>query len=408
MKNYCTLYTHEVHSPQLVKEIESLFPKGKITTRTENGFNVIHVKSKSGLFGPKKEFQISTRERETPSFELTTTNSPITENLAGMMGFVGQLPCENPTVKDLLLKKIGTINSETIIMSNGDLNVELGSFVKGLSKKYNALLFVSPSSHIAQSDSQHFLNADLNLVLDISGNSKVDTLDVSINAAYFDNANTELEEDQTTRKKASESVLEKSQLKINRNLPCIESEKETTIRSFQEIVDRLNVLSVINLFAFNNINSEQGLEMLNKFGLYYKASPNEIELLTNPTEEAKMRETWKCEAILVLLWALKVIPELPFPNQMADLNGIPRDQYPILIDENSLLSLNTYTENRSAAEILDTNDLYYRIHWACVDARINQIQMDTVNSGVAYERHYALNWLINYRDQDWDNVSCDT
>jgi hypothetical protein len=27
---------------------------------------------------------------------------------------------------------------------------------------------------------------------------------------------------------------------------------------------------------------------------------------------------------------------------------------------------------------------------------------------VVYERHYALNWLTGYMDQDWDDISTDT
>ena len=46
--------------------------------------------------------------------------------------------------------------------------------------------------------------------------------------------------------------------------------------------------------------------------------------------------------------------------------------------------------------------------WACVDARIKGVQITEIHSGVVYERHYALNWLINYRNQEWDDVSCDT
>jgi len=43
-----------------------------------------------------------------------------------------------------------------------------------------------------------------------------------------------------------------------------------------------------------------------------------------------------------------------------------------------------------------------------VDARINGRQITEIHPGVVYERHYALNWLINYMNQDWDDVSCDT
>jgi len=64
---------------------------------------------------------------------------------------------------------------------------------------------------------------------------------------------------------------------------------------------------------------------------------------------------------------------------------------------------------RSQPEILDQADLIYRYHWAVVDARINNKPAPAgLDPGVAMERHYALNWLVGYMDQDWDDISTDT
>ena len=64
---------------------------------------------------------------------------------------------------------------------------------------------------------------------------------------------------------------------------------------------------------------------------------------------------------------------------------------------------------RSINEIADELDKIYRMNWACVDARIKgQSPKGSLNPSVVYERHYALNWLTNYRHQEWDNVTTDT
>lgn len=64
---------------------------------------------------------------------------------------------------------------------------------------------------------------------------------------------------------------------------------------------------------------------------------------------------------------------------------------------------------RPLNEILDPADLIYRYHWAVVDAIINgKAAPAGLDSGVVMERHYALNWLIGYMDQSWDNISTDT
>ncbi len=64
---------------------------------------------------------------------------------------------------------------------------------------------------------------------------------------------------------------------------------------------------------------------------------------------------------------------------------------------------------RTASEILDELDKTYRMNWACVDARIKgEAVSGNLNASVVYERHYSLNWLTNYQNQDWDNVQTNT
>jgi hypothetical protein len=49
------------------------------------------------------------------------------------------------------------------------------------------------------------------------------------------------------------------------------------------------------------------------------------------------------------------------------------------------------------------------MNWACVNARVKgEAPSAGLNQSVVYERHYALNWLIKYMDQEWDKVSTDT
>jgi hypothetical protein len=60
-------------------------------------------------------------------------------------------------------------------------------------------------------------------------------------------------------------------------------------------------------------------------------------------------------------------------------------------------------------EILDQADLILRLDWACVNARVKKEPAPgNLDKGVVFERHHSLNWLINYMNQDWDNVSTDT
>jgi hypothetical protein len=210
------------------------------------------------------------------------------------------------------------------------------------------------------------------------------------------------------RQQRSEAVLKKHNIKINHNLPQIEQDHEITLRTMEETAQRATILAVANLVAFHTINGKQALDFLDKYHLTNVASPKEITFLTNPTDELKLAQTWKCEAIWTLLWALYMINELGFPDQLCDLSQVPEGQYPIVINRDPNEFIKSAQRFRSKGDILDANDLYYRLDWACVDARINNREINGLHPGVVYERHYALNWLINYRDQEWDDVTCDT
>ena len=211
-----------------------------------------------------------------------------------------------------------------------------------------------------------------------------------------------------TRKEQSEKILEKKGIKINYNLPRIESEEETTLRSPKEIAERVTVLAVVNLVAFSSMTGEQATEYLKKYELWSLATPDEKAFLKNPTDEKKNQESWKCEGIWTLLWALKIVEDLGAPDQMCDLNQISGEDYPIVENKDPNSFITAYSESRSKSEILDANDLYYRMDWTCVDARLNGHELNGLHPGVVYERHYALNWLVNYMEQEWDDISCDT
>ncbi len=211
-----------------------------------------------------------------------------------------------------------------------------------------------------------------------------------------------------SRKERTEKLLEKKGIKINYNLPHIESEEETTLRSPKEIAQRVSVLAVVNLVAFGSTTGEQATEFLKKYKLWDLVTPDEKEFLKNPTDEKKNQESWKCEGIWTLLWALNIVDELGAPDQMCDLNQISANNYPVGQNKDPNVFIEEHFESRSKSEILDANDLYYRMDWTCVDARLNGHEINGLNSGVVYERHYALNWLINYMDEEWDDISCDT
>jgi Domain of unknown function (DUF4272) len=126
----------------------------------------------------------------------------------------------------------------------------------------------------------------------------------------------------------------------------------------------------------------------------------------NPTEEEIIASTWRSESLWTLLWALGKIETLELPRELCDTEVL--QNLMSWTEQDSCATFVNGAELRSPSKMLDETDLIYRIHWAVVDARLNNKNVPGgFDPGVVYERHYTLNWLTCYSD-NWDEVTTDT
>ncbi|EDP96266.1 DUF4272 domain-containing protein [Kordia algicida OT-1] len=404
----CTFYSHETSYEKIAVIVRKYFPNADIFLELDEEFKIFVIETKGGFFSSKKILKIIYRERIVPNFQITNDqNCPLNRNLQGLYALATSIPIQNENLKERFLHKIHSVNCEFSVIEEKGTIKEIAAIIKDLALAYEAFLFVQDGTVISKANGQHFLDENLQLLTDHKGNSEIETIAVRIDPKFFPKGenNKELTAAQKERKARSEAILTPYKIRINRNLPCVEDESETEIRPAKEIAIRVTIMALINGFTLNAISGEDTIKILQKLALWEFVTPKEKHLLENPTDEAKNNESWKCEGIGILLWALYKLDEIPFPNSMINFDDLPPENYP-LKDAKSFIE-NTATV-RSTSEILDMNDLYYRMNWACVDARIKGQPMEIMIPGVVYERQYALNWLIQYRDQDWDNVSCDT
>jgi Domain of unknown function (DUF4272) len=207
------------------------------------------------------------------------------------------------------------------------------------------------------------------------------------------------------RKTRSEDVLRLQGVRINSNLPVIEATSEIRLRSLSETAYRTLALLTVALKG-------EGLEpsilekIVKSYGLEGHFTPKESAFLgiAAPSEADRAVFTWRYESASVLLWALGYIEALGKPSTICD---VPRAV--TIMKERSAEQFISDAKLRSVARILDEADLIYRYHWAVVDARLNgKPSPPEVDPDITYERHYALNWLIGYMDQEWDHISTDT
>jgi hypothetical protein len=195
------------------------------------------------------------------------------------------------------------------------------------------------------------------------------------------------------------------------------------IRSADEVVRRCLVLHAV-LAVGHEVPREQVVSWLRRESLWDAVSPKESQFLLSesPTPQQRINATWRAEALFPLLWSLRLIPELPSPQQLCDLQLIQSVLPPLFEPVAEFISS---ARLRADSEIHAANEEIYQIHWRVRDARLRgqptppgklprmphddcDPPVESYHSGVVQERHHALNWLIGYCGQDWDDITTDT
>ncbi|NLR57807.1 DUF4272 domain-containing protein [Chitinophaga polysaccharea] len=246
----------------------------------------------------------------------------------------------------------------------------------------------------------------------IKEKDNADTTSVAASNGAFPSASVPVEDidptpDQQARRTASEKICAAHGIPVYKNPRALFAmpEKEVSLRSKDEVVDRAIAL------CFMELKSEQpAKEVLDEFSRHYrvmeKLSDKETIFVTSqsPTSQEMMDANWRAEGAHVMLWALGYIDSLSYPSTPCN---VAEDVHHII--STSEADFRNKAKLRSKKEILDQADLILRYEWACVDARLSNAPMPgDLISDVVMERHYALNWLIRYLNQDWDNVSTDS
>ncbi|MEJ1241050.1 DUF4272 domain-containing protein [Chryseolinea sp. T2] len=213
--------------------------------------------------------------------------------------------------------------------------------------------------------------------------------------------------EQKERRAKSEEYCKSRNVPVyqNPNSLFVDSDEQVGIRTQEEVVDRALALCYIGLKS-EGLGKDDLDQMDKDYGISAKLSPKERDYATaeQPTEQQKVDANWRYEGLHVLLWALGYIDTLSYPDKMCDVASDVK-----IIYELKEKDFRKKAKLRSKREILDQADLILRLHWACVSARLDDKQAPSgLDDGVVFERHHTLNWLINYLNQEWDDVTTDT
>ncbi len=207
------------------------------------------------------------------------------------------------------------------------------------------------------------------------------------------------------RKLRSEAILSKYNVPVNTNLPLIEDENDALVRTKEEIANRALALLVVAVKA-EGLEQDIVERLVKGYQLENALSSKEVVFINDksPSQHDKTQFIWRYEAAWVLLWSLGYVEKLSYPNTICDVAAAVT-----FMQERNKEQFISDSRLRPIAEILNEADIIYRYHWAVVDARINgKPSPAEIDSSVVLERHYSLNWLIGYMEQEWDDISTDT
>jgi hypothetical protein len=180
------------------------------------------------------------------------------------------------------------------------------------------------------------------------------------------------------------------------------------VRSPQEVARR--ALAVIWTYALAFDADRDDLdELLDRSGLRASLAPSEARLFAKSalSEQENINLTWTSERLIVLLWALGQVEELPPPDEQCGTD-VFYDLLPPFAD----ITIAEFIENaclRPDSELIAMADRILNLNWAARDGRLNnRPPREPVDGGVIQERHHAINWIVGYSADDWDDVETDT
>ena len=185
----------------------------------------------------------------------------------------------------------------------------------------------------------------------------------------------------------------------------VDSEAETTLRTQDQVVDRALALCFMGLKS-EGLTQARLAAIDKSYHISSKLSPSERVYATTPqpTEQQQLDANWRYDSLHVMLWALGYVDTLSYPDTRCD---VAHDA--AIIHDLSEAQFRQRAKLRSKKELLDQADLILRLGWACDEARLaKKPAPGNLSSDIVLERHHSLNWLIQYMNQDWDDVSVDT
>jgi hypothetical protein len=209
---------------------------------------------------------------------------------------------------------------------------------------------------------------------------------------------------QLARRTKNNNTIKEMGLPVLENLPVVEDEQKVKLRSSEEIAKRCLATTFC---AIKGETKDQSLvdSLIKDYSAAAYFSPKEQRFIktSSPSQQQLIDFAWRYECVHVFLWAMGARDKLSPPNQTCPVSDDMKR-----IKKAGPAKFVADSKRRPAQEILDMADYYYRLHWAAIELRIKGKNSKLLDEEVIRERHRALNWIIGYLNQEWDDVTTDT
>ncbi|MEH6944540.1 DUF4272 domain-containing protein [Bacillus sp. JJ722] len=391
MKHF-TIFASKNDTDDVEKRILDVFTKGFEIKKNENAY---FLKSKTIFIKQKFTIRVVSEDTEPDYFA---------KNIPGMMGFYDSIPFEDENLKGLVMTQISVLNTMISIETEKDINekqmqlfTELLSQIGGIGFLPNGMLVDQEGLVIVYPDGK----SGLSNFRPQSCTRKVIGQGIT-------------SEEGEQRKNKTIAYLTESGIPFIHSLPQLLPFVQCQFKTQEDIARRAVALLIVIQYACDVAQGEGIHEsrdffvnMLQRFGVDEYLTENESKLLqaNEPTITEAVNISWQYEAYWVLIWALGLVETLDFPDQVCDCN------YAI----NVVSSCETFdqfyhkTVMRNKEEIMDEADKIYRLHWACVNSRVQGQEVPRgINESVVMERRRGLFWMMGHRDEEWDDIFMDT
>ena len=151
------------------------------------------------------------------------------------------------------------------------------------------------------------------------------------------------------------------------------------------------------------------LEWIDTSGLRQELTRDELAFISapDPSEKQVINYSWQAERLVVLLWALGLIDNLPDADEQCD-PSIFRECIPPFNGQ----SVEWFIANaklRAEDELWEMAETLLDLHWQARDSKLNgRSSREAVDIEIVQERHHAINWVTGYCGLPWDEITTDT